>query len=538
MFVLADIEWNVNERGEKFPTQIAALKVDDQWNVTERFDSFIRPRDESFHNWGHVSYRGGDVNSFLCARNAYAVLADFLCWLDDEDILLWWLEQSAQIFHKFVSKILKTTDEHKFVAIGNYVHEFLAGHSNSHGNAYKLAEVRGIDTNSRMKHCAANDVRVMHLLLEMINYPQDRFLKPLLRISKTPSVQNRPNTHLRYQYDPTEKMIHLLECDKYDHSDMTIKGYPNLDTAIRKHYRICSCCKSDYRATLRARNSKVIAKMLYTYIYTPSSDVFHRYDCGLVLNAKSIMGTRYYQSIMNIGKVPCKVCKPTSLDRHQIMPQNTREMQLSNEENQSDTSEVSKAIRRHKIAVKDRARLLNNSGLTKQEIKDIYTLTQPRFAFWASTGYITFHQRGCSKLKCASDLKGFSLFSDAIRAGFRPCRHCKPTEKQNITLSIPITSRQRSNERIEDLEPLCKMAGYPFDYENQFFCLETPVGKWRINTSTSPIKLKHINLVKSPNEVNYHDQPRLFLSFVDVFDYIKRHDEELMKKSNLSLNAV
>jgi len=38
--------------------------------------------------------------------------------------------------------------------------------------------------------------------------------------------------------------------------------------------------------------------------------------------------------------------------------------------------------------------------------------------------------------------------------------------------------------------------------------------------------------VKSLNEVKYHDQPRLFLSFVDAFHYIKRHDEELMRKES------
>lgn len=28
----------------------------------------------------------------------------------------------------------------------------------------------------------------------------------------------------------------------------------------------------------------------------------------------------------------------------------------------------------------------------------------------------------------------------------------------------------------------------------------------------------------------YHKQPRIFLSFIDTFDYIKRHDEQLAKK--------
>ena len=96
--------------------------------------------------------------------------------------------------------------------------------------------------------------------------------------------------------------------------------------------------------------------------------------------------------------------------------------------------------------------------------------------------------------------------------------------------SIPIKSHIREDEKIEDLETLCKDAGYPFFREGAYFCLETPVGKWKIDISTAPLKLQHLNLVKTPGSKKYHEQPRLFLSYIDVFDYIKRHDDELEKK--------
>lgn len=89
IYVLADVEWNMNKFGLKYPTQLAAVKVDEKWNIVYRFSSFIRPRDERFHNWWHISYTGGSIDDFMNARNAYAVLADFLCWLDEDDILLW-----------------------------------------------------------------------------------------------------------------------------------------------------------------------------------------------------------------------------------------------------------------------------------------------------------------------------------------------------------------------------------------------------------------------------------------------------------------
>jgi hypothetical protein len=37
--------------------------------------------------------------------------------------------------------------------------------------------------------------------------------------------------------------------------------------------------------------------------------------------------------------------------------------------------------------------------------------------------------------------------------------------------------------------------------------------------------------VKTPGVKKYHEQPRIFLSFIDTFDYIKRHDDELEKKA-------
>ena len=56
------------------------------------------------------------------------------------------------------------------------------------------------------------------------------------------------------------------------------------------------------------------------------------------------------------------------------------------------------------------------------------------------------------------------------------------------------------------------------------------MGRWKIDTSTSPYVIYHINLVRTPdNENYYHRQPRLFLSLLDAFLYIHRHDKNLMR---------
>lgn len=64
--------------------------------------------------------------------------------------------------------------------------------------------------------------------------------------------------------------------------------------------------------------------------------------------------------------------------------------------------------------------------------------------------------------------------------------------------------------------------------------METMVGRWKIDASTRPVRLAHINLVREPeNTEDYHVQPRLFLSLRDTFDYILRHDYALIKEAGV-----
>lgn len=531
MYVIADIEWNTNEFGLKYPTQLAAVKVDENWNVTERFSSFIRPTDSSFHNWWHVSCRGGRAADFLNARVAYSVLAEFLFWLDEDDILLWWYDESVQIFREFVYDILKTPLQNKAVTLGDYVHVFLAGQESCRGNAYKLAGNRGIDTNNRMKHCSENDVRVMHELLRKIGFPQSELQKPLVRKTNQPApkIRKRSNAHLRYQYDPTENIIHLLECDRYDPERMDIVGHATLNIAFRRDIRICDCCKAEYRTTRIDRNRKRMDAMGCAYAFTEGSSVFHKKGCFSLLNATDIHGITRYRTAMEMHKVPCRLCCPVKSDesrsRTEVEWYKHKEKVLS----QSVPKEVKAALKRQQIAASARARLLNDD-LTEQQTKDIYTLTQPGLAFFAGRGYGTFHTSECSKLKGLTDIHGFSRYAHAMKAGLTPCRNCRPTPKQDIVLSIPITSRRRVDDCSMILEQKCTEAGYPYSYDTEYFYLETPVGKWKVNTEAFPIRLQHINIAMSPLETRYHEQPRLFLSFADVFSYIRRHDEELMRK--------
>ena len=136
--------------------------------------------------------------------------------------------------------------------------------------------------------------------------------------------------------------------------------------------------------------------------------------------------------------------------------------------------------------------------------------------------------RNCKKLSGITNVEGFAWYKDATRAGYSPCKCCKPDPKHDVVVSLPIYSTKRYGESVGTLKGLCNRFGYKYWEEDGLSHLETDVGIWRINTSVSPYRLEHINRVATPdNRTEYHRQPRLFLSIRDAFYYIKRHDEGL-----------
>ena len=267
----------------------------------------------------------------------------------------------------------------------------------------------------------------------------------------------------------------------------------------------------------RKRNRELVEHSQYPFFYAKTSAVFHRRDCPRVLSANAVLGGVSYDACVKTGRRPCKLCKP-------VPPPPKIDVPVRPEKNLPDPER--RAVQRLKQSQKERDSAPLDS-MTVQERADLYTLTQPRYAFWAAAGYQTFHLRSCRKMKGLSNLKGFSRFRDAVRAGYTPCKLCKPTKKQDVVYSFPITSRKRNGESIQDLAELCEASQFTYSVEGPYFILRTPLGRWRIHLDSSPIALDHINLTTTPDHPNcYHRQPRLFLSLTDTFDYIKRHDME------------
>ncbi len=531
MYVIADIEWISKGTKNGPPTQIFASRTDGNWNVTDSFSSLICPPDTRYFTWEHMAYTGAKPSAFLSAPTASVAFGRLKKWLRDDDIIIWWYPDSDKMFRNLFLKYIGTYESHKSVILNDYLYDFLSGQQNSKGSPYRMAEARGIDTDKERIHCSRNDVRVLLELLTEVNFPQERLSHKLESSVKEP-YQPQKHSELPYLFDERNKRIHIRGCNRIENNEFIIER-KNLVNPLRKEFVACDCCKKEFGQALRARNRDILSRASFTYVYAPDSNVYHRPECKHILSARSILGARYYSTVEKSGRIPCKLCRPTPED---VPPPITPQYVVSAANGVPPKNECElpkdkrRAITRQQTASRERSRKLADKNLSETERADIYTLTQPEFAFFAGKGYQNFHLSNCHRLHNLNNIRGFKTYRDAVKAGLTPCKTCKPTSKYDVTVSLPITSRIRNDESISDIEMLCKKYKFPCSCDGTVFSLETPVGRWKIHTNTSPFELDHINTVKTPSARTFHRQPRLFLSLHDAFHYIKRHDTELARQ--------
>lgn len=324
---------------------------------------------------------------------------------------------------------------------------------------------------------------------------------------------------------PQIMIIHKEDCAKLC-ATAELKRCSSLKNLIGKGYRPCQCVLDEYVAARRKRNQSIIDRVEYNYLFTPGSQVFHRKDCGTMLFATEIRGAMHYQSCISKGRRPCKLCNPKESDGDVLNAYHLPIKSVcASMEDQPSRAEL-RAISRHRQAAAERMVIENNAHLPSERKADLYTLTTSSYSFFAEKGYKCFHLRNCKKVSNLKNLQGFSVFDDACRAGYRPCKHCKPSCKHDIVVSLPIYTVERSEASPNMLNDFCSQNGLMCREDGDLFYVETSVGIWRLDISKSPYRLEHINLLKTPdNRTRFHNQPRIFLSPLDAVYYIKRHDE-------------
>lgn len=325
---------------------------------------------------------------------------------------------------------------------------------------------------------------------------------------------------MKYVLDLDKNTVHRETCERVGKNtvvwnDLLIRLVEN------GKKKVCSVCsRNDYRRLWRTKNGEILAKTGHKFIAVAGGTAFHRNTCGLALSSRRLIGFATYKGAAKGGRCPCKICKPTNSDEVWAdMPKPKKKRKnKSPKEFQGLKKEEVRAIKRYREARSEFEQ--NNNDKTE----DLYTLTQTGFAFWAARGYKNFHLRNCPKLNGLNDLKGFGKYDRALKAGYTPCKQCKPTKKHNVEFSIPLNSRKVKDETVEKLEVMCVQNGYSYRVDESFFYLETPKGKWKIHIHAKPIRLEHINLLYSSR--TYHRQPKLFFSLTDTFNYIKKHDKQ------------
>ena len=517
MYVLIDLEWVEKYKGNKSVSQIAMIRVDEKWQAVDRFYSRVAPKDYTFRIWDHIGYTGGTPEEFMQAPYGYEVFEKVSRWLKKEDVLCWWYGEVKDWF----SEVIPTMANQSLV-LSNYVPAFMDGKAEYRGNAYRVGENLGIPAPGQ-KHFAKADAEMMRLVLEKLEFPQ-----PIPHISQfCPQASRAGALQMAYVAHVDSNLIHKNGCEHIPEEGQ-LKGYNELKKPIGKGYHPCDCMKEEFRAARRDRNEDIIGRTQYSYLYSPNSKVFHRRGCKAVLSAVDIMGSVYYSGCASTGRHPCKRCNPSPLDHTWEYVRSVSEKKpVTTPKNPLHAMEQ-RAINRHRQATSERKAVESNPHLSKDKKDSLYTLTTSSYAFFAAKGYHTFHLRNCKKLSGLANLEGFALFYEASRAGYRPCKCCRPSGKHDIRVSLPIYTKQREDDGVEQVKRLCEKHNIRYSEENGLLRMETSAGIWRLNPSQSPYTLEHINLTKTPgNFTKFHKQPRLFLSLSDAFYYIKRHDEGL-----------
>ena len=511
MYVLADLEWVENEYEKISFSQIAMIRVDEDWNVVSTIFHRIKPLNVSYHRWNHVGYTGGAPIDYLTASDSTHVFEDVATWLCPDDIICWWASEAKD----WVQKLLPAITNQQIV-LAEHVTKFV-GHKPC--NAHKLGRYLNLESAGE-NHNAQSDAEMMRRVLATVHFPQPipknvDDIKPSDRVGAQAMAYN---AHI------DTNTIHKKGCPQipvFGH----LKGYNDLKKPVGKKYIPCDCVKTEFTAARRLRNQDIIDRSEYNYLYTPNSAVFHRRDCKIMLQAHDVLGAVLYGSCLSTDRRPCKVCNPT-VEGEVTKKRFKHQMPTKRGPTLSDHEQ--RAVNRHRQAQEQRRAIERNANLSQEKRDDLYILSQPGYAFFAAKGYKNFHLRNCKSLSGISNVEGFAWYKDATRAGYRPCKCCKPDPKHDVVVSLPIYSSERRGESASAIRVLCERFGYKYRTDEKYTYVETEVGIWRIDTANTPYRLDHINLISTPdNRTNFHRQPRLFLSLRDVVYYIKRHDESL-----------
>ena len=211
MYVLIDMEWVTNRHGNHWPTQLAAIRVDEEWQTVDSFSVLFRPKDITFQKWDHMAFSGWTRDNFLNADSLYPALDAFEHWLQPEDILCWWHQEAYALYTMF-TKVAQIRDRaSKVVFLSDYIYGFLAGQKGAVGSPYKICAARDIPT-PEPAHCSINDVLAIQALVQSIDFQQRNLQAPPKKwVKDTTALKESPVFPLLY--DTSTQLLHHSDCE-------------------------------------------------------------------------------------------------------------------------------------------------------------------------------------------------------------------------------------------------------------------------------------------------------------------------------------
>ena len=251
MIVLLDLEWI--EKDRKHLTQLSAIRTYEDWNVSSNLELYAKPCPACLREQKHIAYGGLSIDLYKNGSTEEDCIHLFKKWLIPDDIIWVWAKSNQQYLIDLWHRYLASEIPPRIYSMTNEIRKRTSQTTRDVASPYTMLKKLNI-TPPSPEHLALNDIEAMRLLFDNIG------------ISMTQLETVPPKV-------PPPKL------------------------------------------TQKERNQRTINKSQYNYVYLKQSEVFHRRECKLCLNAKSegnILGSIYYETAAK-GRRPCKACNPVPL---------------------------------------------------------------------------------------------------------------------------------------------------------------------------------------------------------------------------------
>ena len=327
MLVIMDMEW-IESEGRLCPTQLSALRVNEDWSIRDRFDRVMKPYTEKARKWKHVAYRGHRPEEFIHAPTAPMVFNELNAWLYPQDILCWWSEPTALTFIALHKLLVANASAHAIRLILPALQPYLKERAlPKHRSAYVISDALGLPHDGP-KHCSAIDVCVIRKLLEYACLPGEAIRQSLLpeRAEEvtvrnleifSKATQDAKTVQSAYWVDLKSCTAHRDGCEKIC-SGSFLTPVDSLKGLFKTVCRPCRCCREEYWQFSLNQAEKNIRKMQLSFVYTSNDGnrLFHKPCCIHVRHMPytRIIGAVRYKTCVAHGYQPCGWCRPKPSD--------------------------------------------------------------------------------------------------------------------------------------------------------------------------------------------------------------------------------